>query len=272
MLTLRILVFSGGPECPLSLPSLFLSSLFGSSSFYSKKNVFLQQARVTYNDGTLIKELCLSVWHLGMSESHFIAYWLAEEGPAQCGSFLSVFPGYSENSELPPWTKLFSLFSALTAVGISIQRFLMEVKWHIPEASLSPQTLSPVLPKPEFLKNALYTKWTVSPKSPIYQPWSPETGRKRLEQLGIFWNFRFSSLDSGIDLHCVFSIPGVFPIIVTLYCGSHLENLYTGTHCLSVLMDPVKYFLCKRESINVFQILQTRFCFVPSVWRFLYHL
>lgn len=166
----------------------------------------------------------------------------------------------------------FSLFSALTAVGISIQRFLMEVKCNIPEASLSPQTLSPVLPKTEFLKNALYTKWTVSPKSPIYQPWSPETGRKWLEQLGIFWNFRFSSLDSGIELHCVFSIPRVFPIIVTLYCGSHLENLYTGTHCLSVLMDPVKYFLCKRESINVFQILQTRFCFVPSVWRFLYHL
>lgn len=104
MLTLRILVFSGGPECPLSLPSLFLSSLFGSSSFYSKKNVFLQQARVTYNDGTLIKELCLSAWHLGMSASHFIAFWLAEEGPAQCGSFLSGFPGYlCENSELAPW-------------------------------------------------------------------------------------------------------------------------------------------------------------------------
>lgn len=100
-LTLRIPVFSGGLECLLTLPSLFLSSLFGPSSFYLKKNVFLQQARVTYKDGTLIKELCPSAWHLGMSASHFIAYWLTEEGPAQCGSFLSVFPGsLCENSRV----------------------------------------------------------------------------------------------------------------------------------------------------------------------------
>lgn len=100
-LTLRIPVFSGGLECLLTLPSLFLSSLFGPSSFYLKKNVFLQQARVTYKDGTLIKELCPSAWHLGMSASHFIAYWLTEEGLAQCGSFLSVFPGsLCENSRV----------------------------------------------------------------------------------------------------------------------------------------------------------------------------
>lgn len=201
---------------------------------------------------------------------------LIDRGRPNSVWFLLVCVPWLPLWELKSWlsgTKLFSLFSALPAVGISTQRFLIEVKCNIPEASVSPQTLSPVLSKTAFLKNTLYTKWTVSPKSPIYKPWSPETGRKRSEQLGIFWNFRLSSLDGGIDLHSVFPIPRAPPpIIVTHYCGSHLENLYTWTHCLSVLMDPVKYFLCKRESINVFQILQTRFCFVPSVRRFLYHL